>query len=163
MSKEELEKAFPRLASDQYEISSPKARRYNCIAWAAHDTTRKWDCLFFPAPPRYYWPKGAAIGDGLEHLASAFMAHGYEVCDDESLENGYEKVALYADEDGEWQHAARQLADGRWTSKMGDAEDIIHSTPNGVSESIYGKVSCFMKRPRITRHEKEKGPEDSSQ
>jgi hypothetical protein len=145
LSKAELEQLFPNLAGDVYEITSPKARRYNCVAWAAQDNTRKWDCPLIPSPG-YYWPSAAGRGDGIEALVSVFGAQGYELCEDGSLEEGFEKVALYADEAGEWTHAARQLANGRWTSKMGDAEDLVHSSPGGVADSIYGHVWHFMKR-----------------
>jgi hypothetical protein len=35
-------------------------------------------------------------------------------------------------------HAARQLADGRWTRKMGKCEDIEHDTLDDVVCSAYG-------------------------
>ena len=48
---------------------------------------------------------------------------------------------------GEWTHAARQLADGWWTSKLGPAEDIRHRTPQALAGDQYGQVVAFMKRP----------------
>ncbi|MCG8587287.1 MAG: hypothetical protein MI757_21490 [Pirellulales bacterium] len=44
-------------------------------------------------------------------------------------------------------HAARQLPDGRWTSKLGKAEDIEHDSANDVAGGLYGEVVEFMKRP----------------
>ena len=58
------------------------------------------------------------------------------------------KVALYADEWGGWTHAARQLADGWWTSKLGPAEDILHRTPSALVGVVYGEVREFMKRAK---------------
>jgi len=61
----ELEMAFPGLAADGYEITSPKSSIYNCISWAAGDTAKKWDCTGLPLVG-YYWPAGAKIGEQLD-------------------------------------------------------------------------------------------------
>jgi hypothetical protein len=96
----------------------------------------------------YYWPANAAVGLGVEALVSAFTSQGYELCGDGTLEQAFEKVVLFANALGEWTHAAKQLSDGRWSSKLGDAEDITHTTPAGVAGVIYGDVKYYMKRPR---------------
>lgn len=44
-------------------------------------------------------------------------------------------------------HAARQLASGRWTSKLGKLEDIDHAL-HDLEGMLYGAVVLFMKRPR---------------
>jgi hypothetical protein len=126
-----LEAAFPNLATDGYEVTSPSSRKYNCISWAAGDVTQKWDCTAVPMAG-YYWPPEADVGQGIDALVSAFKTLRYELCDDASRERGFEKIALFADAQGEWTHAAKQLADGRWSSKLGDADDITHTTPHGV-------------------------------
>lgn len=68
------------------------------------------------------------------------------MCAGEELETGFEKVALFADADGFATHAARQLNNGRWTSKLGELEDIEHALRDleGVE---YGTVVLVMKRP----------------
>jgi hypothetical protein len=43
-------------------------------------------------------------------------------------------------------HAARQLPDGQWTSKLGKYVDIEHSAPEDVAGGVYGEVMQFMKR-----------------
>lgn len=43
-------------------------------------------------------------------------------------------------------HVARQLTDGKWTSKLGQLEDIVHSTVDAIAGSDYGEVIQFMKR-----------------
>ena len=55
---------------------------------------------------------------------------------------GVRKVVLYAD-GNEWTHAARQLPSGRWTSKLGDYEDIEHDTLDGFEEH-YGRRRYLM-------------------
>ena len=142
---QEDERCFPNLNSAGYRVESPKDPTYNCIAFAAGDTTRKWDCLVRPLPG-YYWPTNARRGDDPEALKSAFEAIGYEKCEDGNPEDGFEKVALYADKSGYWTHAAKQELDGRWLSKLGDEEDIRHNTPNCFVGSIYGEIVFFMRR-----------------
>ena len=103
--------------------------------------------------PGFYWPPEASGHFEVNDLASVFASVGYEECGDGILEVGYEKLALYEDPDQSlgWSHAARQLSDGRWTSKIGKLWDIIHQTPDAVSGVEYGKVVRFMRRPVETR------------
>ena len=139
----DLERAFPRLVSVEYSKSSDQDLGYNCIAWAAEDCKKIWS-----DDPAHYWPLGATRGWDVDALTSAFAQLGYSVCSDGGPEDGYEKVALYADVSGEWQHAVRQMADGHWTSKMGtEGEDIIHLNPADVGGTLYGEVVRYMKRP----------------
>jgi hypothetical protein len=81
----------------------------------------------------------------LAAFQEAFQSLGYAVCADEALELGFEKVALFALADGFPTHAARQLGSGRWTSKLGELEDIEHALRDleGVE---YGTVVLVMKR-----------------
>jgi hypothetical protein len=144
-----LEEIFPYLAATGYSPKSEKSRAYNCIAYAAGDETRKWVGY---REIGYYWPDGATEGHTLDALRSAFEQLGFDFCDSGALESEFEKVALYVDKDGLWTHAAKQSADGTWTSKLGNLEDILHRTPEAVSgpDPAYGQVSCFMKRRRAT-------------
>jgi hypothetical protein len=69
------------------------------------------------------------------------------------LEHGVEKVAIYVDCDGVPTHAARQLADGTWTSKLGEWEDIQHDTLEAMEDREdlglgYGKVGLLLRRQR---------------
>ena len=47
---------FPRLTPDNHHISSPASTDYNCIAWAAEDTTEWWWPDVYN--PDSYWPYG---------------------------------------------------------------------------------------------------------
>jgi hypothetical protein len=142
-----LEAIFPDLAAAGYSPRSAKSTVYNCIAYAAGDETRKWVGY---REASYYWPEGAREGHTLDALMSAFEQLEYALCDSDALEVGYEKVALYVDRDGLWTHAAKQGEDGRWISKLGNWEDIIHQTPQALAgpDPAYGQVACFMKRGR---------------
>lgn len=75
----------------------------------------------------------------------AFQSLGFGVCQKEDLESGFEKIALFAD-DNVPEHAARQLPNGRWTSKLGELEDIEHGL-HDLEGVEYGKVVMLMKRP----------------
>ena len=77
---------------------------------------------------------------------AAFATLGYETCDDGALEDGVEKVAIYAFPSGRATHAARQLPTGRWTSKIGYEEDIEHGSPTELEGVEYGAVAQYMRR-----------------
>lgn len=59
----------------------------------------------------------------------------------------------YDSVENEISHVARQLPDGRWTSKLGPDEDIEHNDLHalegdvGVYPLCYGVVIRFMRRP----------------
>lgn len=143
----ELEGEMPGLRRTGYELTSGPTTAYNCIAWAAGDTSRKWDD---DIASQFYWPHEDRTGT-IESLMLAFSSIGYELCGDGALEIGYEKVALYAtfDEHGApmgWGHAAKQLDDGRWSSKCGNLDDIAHKKLDDVNCYDYGEFYCFMRR-----------------
>ena len=58
---------------------------------------------------------------------------------------GSKKIAIYQS-GGLPTHAARQLPDGQWTSKLGRNIDISHTLP-GLEGPEYGQVAVFMRRP----------------
>lgn len=135
-------KAFPRLRRHTFHLTSPPDAAYNCIAWAAGDTGRFW----WPGQSPYvYWPPGVQRREELAAFVEMFRSLGYEVCDDDALERGYEKLAIFADSNGKPTHASRQLESGRWTSKMGRSEDIEH-TVFGLEAGDYGSVVKYLKR-----------------
>ncbi|MBV9122139.1 MAG: hypothetical protein JO112_02105 [Planctomycetes bacterium] len=131
---------FPRLTLENHRITSPADNSYNCVAWSAKDVEHWWQ-------PGVFWPVELAADDhGIGALEQAFLQLGFQDCPDGSLEVGFEKVALYGS-GFMYTHAARQLPDGRWTSKLGGAEDIEHQTPHDVAGGLYGELVQFMKRP----------------
>jgi len=131
---------FPRLTPQNHRLSSQPTPQYNCIAWTAGDTEHWWQ-------PGVYWPIDAPADEyGIGILERAFSALGFEDCERSDLEDGFEKIALYGNS-LYYSHAARQLADGTWTSKLGRTEDIEHETPEDVAGGLYGEVVQFMKRP----------------
>jgi hypothetical protein len=143
---------FPQLGI--YEDHSPTTYpggphpRYNCWAFAAGENQKRWE----PDPSnQYYWPPTAPREYSVPAFMAAYQTKGYEHCANGSLERSAEKIAIYATQDGRVQHAARQLSDGRWISKLGDEEDIIHQTPESLSSTVYGNPVQFMKRAVISQ------------
>jgi hypothetical protein len=130
---------FPKLTAQNHTITSPPTTKYNCIAWAAGDTTNWWQ-------PGIYWPVAAdPLDESVAVLVTMFQFLGFEVCTGQDLEADYDKVVLYAI--GEcYSHAARQLASGRWTSKLGNEDDIEHDNPDDVAGGVYGNVAVVMRR-----------------
>jgi hypothetical protein len=138
-----LEDLFPSLRAGNYQITSPAERHYNCIAWAAGDTQRWW----WPErdPDNGYWPEGVEAAVTLSAFVAAFMTLGYAACDQEAVELGLERIALFTESTGIPTHAARQLPSGRWTSKLGALEDIEHDLHDLIGET-YGTVAQLMVR-----------------
>ena len=131
---------FPQLQTGSYRITSPETIDYNCIAWAARHDDSWWQ-------PGLYWPIACATDDySLGVLERMFLFLGFVECADGRLQDGFEKIVLFGS-GLLYTHAARQLPDGSWTSKLGKDVDIVHTTPEDVAGGIYGEVVEFMKRP----------------
>jgi len=123
-------------------LTSPETPEYNCFAWAVGVTDEFWE-------PGRTWPIDTPTAHEVQVVIDAYRTRGFELCQDGSLEQGVEKLAIYADEDGEPTHAARQLTNGRWTSKLGTWEDIEHDLADLEGpHPAYGTVTNFMRRPR---------------
>ena len=140
---------FPRLSRRNHTVTSNETDEYNCVAWAAGDDENWWWPL-----PDYYWPSGIPRESTLSAFAQAYQTLGYEVCVDDSIEQGFEKIAIYAlpDTPPTPTHVARQLPNGRWTSKLGSWEDIEHREPGSLEgithQYAYGYAQTFMRRTR---------------
>lgn len=131
---------FPKLTDDNSRVTS-EAAYYNCIAWAAgrNDT-------WLEPVPGCEWPDGLEREFTPKVVEKLFANLGFETCDGKEHERGFEKIAIYGLE-GECTHAARQLPDGKWTSKLGLRHDIEHSCPHDLEGEDYGEILCLMKKP----------------
>jgi len=143
-----IEARFPGLAGHPWSLASEPTWDYNCIAWAAGDDERWW----WPAfegdrlVTGHYWPLGPSPCT-VDVFVAAFATLGYSPCRSEDLEDGGKKVAIDVDTDLCPTHAARQLPDGRWTSKLGASCDIAHGLLD-LEGADYGTVHVFLARPR---------------
>jgi hypothetical protein len=132
---------FPAGVGSHFRITSVRTNAYNCVAWAAGKDDEWW----WPQPNRYWPPTAPRFDDSLEAFVKMFETIGYGPCDVEELEAGFEKVAIYVDEDRAVQHVARQLPNGHWTSKLGEDEDVEHAL-RAVEGDCYGRVAQVLKR-----------------
>lgn len=155
MSKEEIKKqiikTFPKLNSDsKFEITSKRDIKYNCIAWAAiFDDKFMW-------PPgevtnldgvTSFWPEELPTDQSVETFIKLYQKFNFEVCENPDFEEGYRKIAIYWDSSKKCcTHAARQRANGIWTSKLGKEQDISHSDPYTLESDRYGKVVTIMRK-----------------
>jgi hypothetical protein len=139
-----LEAAFPSLARGGYRITSPPTKDYNCVAWACGQSSDWWWPI--PQGTEIVWPAGAPNEETIAAFRAAFGTLGYLTCDGPDLEPGFEKIALFALPGNVPSHVARQLSNGRWTSKLGMREDIEHAL-HDLEGEWYGTVVLFMKRP----------------
>jgi hypothetical protein len=144
---------FPLLADYEWVAPpSPATMRYNCIAWSVGRTNRKW----WPDPWGVgEWFRGVARLGTLEAFIFGYRSIGYIECTNGTLEPGIEKIALYATAGAFGElvptHAAYQLENGRWTSKLGDFEDIEHYRVDSLTGRKYGAVVQYMSRQRQPR------------
>ena len=146
----DLEKHLPGLTDTGYTITSDASERYNCIAWAVGESHRWWSPL---AEDAEYWPFAYQPTATIAVVQAALGTAGFEECEDGELRTDLEKAALFADERG-FTHVARQLPNGRWTSKLGSDRDIEHELEalegfdNSPLAYRYGRVVAFMSRSR---------------
>jgi len=143
---EEILTAFPALRYDPaFKITSRENPDYNCIAWAFGRN----DCWMWPdedADGVSLWPDPSADPE-IQTFVEAFKKIGFEVCDDDGYEERTQKIALYCYVGTtECTHAARQLRNGLWTSKLGESNDIQHSSPYFIQGRLYGNVACILRR-----------------
>lgn len=151
--------AFPNLRNAKWRIRSPFNDSYQCIAWAACRTDRKWWPVYHS---EFYWPPSLPRitpppfpelwATPVDYLVQGFETLGYKGTTSPDFELGYQKVAVYANETGAT-HMARQHFLGRgWLSKLGEMEDIVHAKlsdiegDTGAMSGQYGLVTQVLKR-----------------
>ena len=145
----DLEELLPGLKHCVYEVTSPRSDAQNCIGHALQA-----NLYFDPGVggtfiEGHYWPPGIRADDSVAAWVQLFELNQFRECANSDLEEGIEKIAIYAGTDGETSHCARQLSSGRWTSKLNKLQDIQHdSLTDLLSPPEYAAVVKFMSRPR---------------
>jgi hypothetical protein len=135
---------FPSLQSSEHRITSQPVDDYNCVAWVNRITDR-W------LEPGLFWPLGVPEPEGdddVECYVALFERWQFIRCDTSDYEPGFLKIALYT-VGKSFQHVAKQLRNGHWSSKAGTLHDLRHATlgalqPSGVMRNA--TPSVFMKR-----------------
>jgi hypothetical protein len=117
------------------------ARDRHASGLPANHRAAGWPRLGFDGVSR----KASCQTMSLENSFPNLRKQGYQITSPHSLEyNGFDRVAFYAKDDCVT-HAARQLANGRWTSKLGCDIDVEHDLP-GLEGSVYGYVVQILRR-----------------
>lgn len=116
--------------------------KYNCVAWILRDEDQWW------WPSEYYrWPIEGG-DDSINSFREAFEVLGYTQVIDERINDGFEKIAIYATH-GRVTHVARQITSGqekgKWTSKLGKGEDVTHDSLEDLKHH-YGEVVLMMEK-----------------
>ena len=83
--------------------------------------------------------------ENIAAFIAAFGTQDFAPCDSAEIQAGLEKIALYA-QGSTPTHAARQLPDGWWTSKLGPNIDIEHANLDAVAGGVYGNPVVFLCR-----------------
>jgi hypothetical protein len=151
MPEEEIKRWFPDLSDDNFAITSDEAAHYNCIAWAGNDDSQKWEPENLDGR---FWPDNLDRDKKLETFIKLYeICGGYLPFENENadLEGGFEKVAIFCTIDTktmqkEVSHAARQLPSGKWSSKLGDFEDIEHDSLFSMQGVWYGTVCKILRK-----------------
>ena len=155
-AEQRIKQVFENLKDGEFEITSPFDPKYNCIAHAAEDDSKWWWSVDKNiAGNDVFWFNNIPRQATLENFILAFQKLGYEPCDDFELANGFDKVAIFVsikDEihapKGTPTHMARQLPNGKWTSKLGQDVDISHNLLQSIEGKTYGEVKQILKRPK---------------
>jgi hypothetical protein len=145
----DLKRRFPQLATTQFEVTSEDTTDYNCFAWILGDKGN-WISpdLFDENLGLYPWPEGVPRENSVEAWMLALETYGFSRCEDGSLQEGMDKIAIYFNAQSESVHFALQLTSELWTSKIGQWEDISHEL-EGLTGARYGRVIGFMSRSAL--------------
>ncbi|HWB22032.1 MAG TPA: hypothetical protein VG652_04000 [Gaiellaceae bacterium] len=137
---------IPRLAEADHRITS-KPAEYNCVAWVTRDFAHWWAPGIHWPPPPFPQPRGP--DDDLDCYIALFELWGYELCESEAYEQGWLKLAIYADGSA-FHHVAKQLPSAAWSSKVGEAHDLRHVELEPLNQAAYwpgATASVYMRRP----------------
>jgi hypothetical protein len=132
---------FPRLG-EHFEVLAPATFTYNCIGWSL-GISGSW-----------VWPTERGVVAYLHHFDALYGYYGFQRVQglDYKRQPSHDKVLLYAvrNADGRIQptHAALQMADGSWTSKVGTLPLIRHLHPHDLAGPSYGVPYVMYVRAR---------------
>lgn len=127
-----FQKDFPFL-KDRFEVLAPSTEAYNCVSHTLGQH-RSWiDPRTGPADNRFLYMDRLYNENGYRRLPSL----------DYTLAPGKRKIIIYAaTENGSVRkitHAALQMPDGTWTSKLGKLSLVKHAAPAALAGPNYGK------------------------
>jgi len=135
---------LPNLTAGNHTITSAQTPRYNCVSHAVYeDTVSLWP------DDDNRWPSSIPRDETVDAFVQLFSVLGFELIPVQAtaVTPGYEKIAIFATDNGTLPtHVARQIRDGRWSSKMGAQVDIDHADLRCLEGGAYGYVVRIMRR-----------------
>jgi hypothetical protein len=124
-----------------YEVTSEQDVRYNSLAWALNEK----NISYWPGGMvGYSWPENIGQDETLDSFIEFFEHHGYQRCSSSSYERKYQKIAIYADNNGQPKHVSRQKNKKIWASKILKYEDIEHRL-DAISGQNFGNAVVYLK------------------
>jgi hypothetical protein len=142
----DIEKWHPKLTGKDYKIVQidEVLEYFNCIAFVL-DIYKGWY-----GSSTKYWPSDISRVPVLENYVKYFKTFGYDVCENDKYEQGFEKIAIYINKN-KVTHTAKQFND-KWRSKLGGSVIIEHELEwlTGYDADNYGEIGVIMKRKTIT-------------
>jgi len=141
-----ITRQFPQLKpGTNCHITSGRTPEYNCLSWVL-DVTTVW--MQPNDEPGFYWPDDVEREWTLQAVTKILTLAGYEKeASNPDLEEGYEKIAIFLQGTGTPEHFARQLPNGKWTSKLGTGNDITHDQLEDLLPR-YGALGPILRRQR---------------
>lgn len=137
LSPEEIATYWNNLqANINFSFTSKKTWDYNCVMWSLHKDD---DWKDFGYDENGELNKDQTV----KPYVAFFEENGFELCDTGDFVEGFEKICIYS-KDGNFSHVCRQIAGDMWASKMGDYEDIEHTTLEALIGKGYGNPQIFM-------------------
>jgi hypothetical protein len=142
MGMEEIEETFPLLRrGENCKKASEWDFNYNCLAFVLGDYSNWWEP---PGVFGHYWPPGFSQDISVDTVTSIIKLHGFTVEFNPHETPVTESIAIYAKGD-DWEHFAK-YSGGVWKSKIGEDEDIEHSSPDLLEGEFYGYVVKILSR-----------------
>lgn len=126
---EDLYAQLPRLRDSSHRITSEATDEYNCVAWVSREQGW-WE-------PGFVWPSDVPEpppDDDVEAYVELFRRWGFELCASAELESGYLKIAIYT-KGSSFEHVAKQLPSGGWSSKAGFLHDFRHDELDALNDA----------------------------
>ncbi len=131
---------FPLLTKSNHVITSPKDQSYNCIAWSLKFNA----CWFWPSAFPAYWPIPHNGQATLATFSAMYAHYGYTLTASFTYQPNFARIAVYV-LNGKITHAAYQVNEVMWASKLGSEEDILHEL-HALDGPTYGQPLHFFEK-----------------
>jgi hypothetical protein len=144
----QIEKSFPGLVKTGYVQTSEATLTYNCVAFVMGDQSQTWWPMVHPDSQQTdsYWPGKAPSQSTVAAFVAMFALFGYLPCESRLPEPGFLKIAIFIEpQDDLVEHVTLQLPTGKWISKMGTNEDILHAVEGLEGPPFYYKCAQIVR------------------